>query len=63
MFIEFTDRTFNKKLVQLACAGLDFPYEKRRNQFYAEALVPITVSDCRFCTNSSSHHDFLLATD
>lgn len=43
MFIDFTDRTFNKKLVQLACAGLDFPYEKRRNQFYAESLQPIDI--------------------
>jgi hypothetical protein len=33
MFIEYTDRTFNKQLVKLGCMGLDFNYEGR-SQFY-----------------------------
>jgi hypothetical protein len=37
MFIEYTDRTFDKKLVQLGCIGLDFEYEDR-NQFYKRPL-------------------------
>jgi hypothetical protein len=43
MFIEYTDRTFNKKLAKQACAGLDFDYENRRNQFYSQALQPVEV--------------------
>ena len=38
MFIEYTDRTFNKQLTQLACVGLDFKYENR-SQFYDGPLV------------------------
>jgi hypothetical protein len=33
MFIEYTDRTFDKQLVKLGCEGLDFEYENRQ-QFY-----------------------------
>jgi hypothetical protein len=42
MFIEFTDRTFSKKLTQIGCAGLDFSYENR-SQFYDGPLETIDV--------------------
>jgi hypothetical protein len=37
MFIEYTDRTFDKRMVQLGCVGLDFEYENR-DQFYKAPL-------------------------
>jgi hypothetical protein len=42
MFIEFTDRTFSKKLTQIGCAGLDFSYENR-SQFYDGPLETIDI--------------------
>ncbi|KAH7077768.1 class I glutamine amidotransferase-like protein [Paraphoma chrysanthemicola] len=38
MAIEYTDRNFNKKLVQAGCMGLDFDYEGRTKQFYKGPL-------------------------
>lgn len=38
MFIEYTDLTFDKKLVQMGCVGLDFEYEGR-SQFYKAPLM------------------------
>jgi hypothetical protein len=37
MFIEYTDRTFDKRLVQVGCVGLDYEYENR-SQFYKAPL-------------------------
>jgi hypothetical protein len=37
MMIEYAARNFNEKLTQLACVGLDFPYENR-SQFYDAPL-------------------------
>jgi transcriptional regulator GlxA family with amidase domain len=34
MLIEFADRTFNRKLVEIGCQGLDYSYENR-SQFYS----------------------------
>ena len=34
MFIEYTYRNFNPKVVELGCSGLDFDFEGRKNQFY-----------------------------
>jgi hypothetical protein len=43
MIIEYADRTFNKKLVEIGCQGLDYPY-KNRSQFYDGPFEVIPVS-------------------
>jgi hypothetical protein len=40
MLIEYVDRTFNSKLVKIACQGLDYSYENR-SQFYSGPLEVI----------------------
>lgn len=37
MFIEYTHQNFDKKIVELGCAGLDFALEDR-SQFYKAPL-------------------------
>lgn len=41
MIIEYTDRTFDSKMVEIGCVGLDFEYENR-SQFYKKPLKPLS---------------------
>jgi hypothetical protein len=38
MFIEYTYQNFNKKIVEVGCAGLDLDVEGRTRQFYKGEL-------------------------
>jgi hypothetical protein len=38
MFIEFTYQNFNKKMVEVGCAGLALDFEGRTRQFYTGDL-------------------------